>query len=95
MPDLASSKAQVFPFYLKPLSFGWLLENWLWLVIREFFFFCSIVDFYRELHQFLIKVGSILSNLYGENWEKKLEVLNDLEYIIFSRHANILSKFLS
>lgn len=91
MPDLASSKAQVFSFYPKPASFGWLLETWLWLVIRDFFF-CSIVDFYKELHQFLIKVGLILNNLYGENWEKKLEVLNDMGYI-FSRYADLLSKF--
>ncbi|KAL3655900.1 Retinoblastoma-related protein 1 [Castilleja foliolosa] len=32
----------------------------------------NIVDFYRELPQFLIKVGSVLSNLYGEGWEKRL-----------------------
>ncbi|KAG6429304.1 hypothetical protein SASPL_107353 [Salvia splendens] len=34
----------------------------------------NIVDFYKELHQFLIKVGSILSNLYGEDWEKRFEL---------------------
>lgn len=26
MPDTESSKAQVFSFYLKPLSYGWVLE---------------------------------------------------------------------
>ncbi|KAL0421649.1 UNVERIFIED_CONTAM: Retinoblastoma-related protein [Sesamum latifolium] len=34
----------------------------------------NIIDFYKELHQFLIKVGSILSKLYGGDWEKRLEL---------------------
>nr|Q4JF75.1 RecName: Full=Retinoblastoma-related protein [Scutellaria baicalensis]BAE06273.1 retinoblastoma [Scutellaria baicalensis] len=33
----------------------------------------NIDDFYKELYQFLIKVGSILSNLYGGDWQKRLE----------------------
>lgn len=65
----------------KALSFDWLLGNLYLLVMRDFVILpCSIVDFYKELHQFLIKVGSILSNLYGEDWEKRLEVVNDLEF---------------
>ncbi|KAK6920509.1 Retinoblastoma-associated protein, A-box [Dillenia turbinata] len=33
----------------------------------------NIADFFKELPQFVVKVGSILSNLYGEDWEKRLE----------------------
>ncbi|CAA0830033.1 Retinoblastoma-related protein 1 [Striga hermonthica] len=33
----------------------------------------NIAEFYKELNQFLVKVGSVLGNLYGEDWEKKLE----------------------
>lgn len=69
-------------FFLSETCIFWLFISKLVVVGHQgFSFFCSILDFYKELHQFLIKVGSILSNLYGENWEKKLEVHNDLEYI--------------
>ncbi|KAF5934855.1 hypothetical protein HYC85_025984 [Camellia sinensis] len=34
-----------------------------------------IVDFFKELHQFIVKAGPILSNQYGTDWEKRLEVL--------------------
>ncbi|KAL8519914.1 hypothetical protein ACS0TY_010739 [Phlomoides rotata] len=46
----------------------------------------NIDDFYRELYQFLIKAGSILSNLYGEDWEKRLEAKEshtDFVYLFF------------
>ncbi|CAA0816734.1 Retinoblastoma-related protein 1 [Striga hermonthica] len=33
----------------------------------------NIDEFYKELHQFLVKVGSVLSSLYGEDWEKRLQ----------------------
>ncbi|XP_068343478.1 retinoblastoma-related protein-like [Pyrus communis] len=33
----------------------------------------NIVDFFKELPQFVIKAGSILSNIYGVDWENKLE----------------------
>lgn len=36
--------------------------------------FSSIVDFFKELPQFVVKAGPILSNLYGIDWESKLEV---------------------
>lgn len=36
----------------------------------------SIVDFFKEIQQFIIKVGPILGNLYGPDWEKRLEVLH-------------------
>lgn len=36
----------------------------------------SIVDFFKELPQFVVKAGPILSNLYGIDWESKLEVFS-------------------
>ncbi|XP_008231639.1 PREDICTED: retinoblastoma-related protein [Prunus mume] len=33
----------------------------------------NIVDFFKELPQFVVKAGPILSNLYGIDWENKLE----------------------
>ncbi|CAL8115163.1 unnamed protein product [Prunus armeniaca] len=33
----------------------------------------NIVDFFKELPQFVVKAGPILSNLYGMDWENKLE----------------------
>ncbi|KAM5551544.1 retinoblastoma-related protein [Rosa sericea] len=33
----------------------------------------NIVDFFKELPQFIVKAGPILSNLYGIDWESKLE----------------------
>lgn len=32
------------------------------------------MDFFKELPQFVVKVGPILSNMYGADWEKRLEV---------------------
>ncbi|KAH6771101.1 retinoblastoma-related 1 [Perilla frutescens var. hirtella] len=49
----------------------------------------NIVDFYKELHQFLIKAGSILSNLYGEDWEKRLEAKESHTNFV---HLTLLSK---
>ncbi|KAG6426675.1 hypothetical protein SASPL_110902 [Salvia splendens] len=49
----------------------------------------NIVDFYKELHQFLIKVGSILSNLYGEDWEKRFEAKESHTNFV---HLILLSK---
>uniref|UniRef100_A0ACD5ZNH7 Uncharacterized protein n=1 Tax=Avena sativa TaxID=4498 RepID=A0ACD5ZNH7_AVESA len=34
----------------------------------------KIVDFFKEMPQFCIKVGFILTGLYGSDWEKKLEL---------------------
>ncbi|KAL3844511.1 hypothetical protein ACJIZ3_001914 [Penstemon smallii] len=50
----------------------------------------NIIDFFTELHQFLLKVGSILSNLYGEDWEKRLEAK---ESQTNSVHLAFLSKY--
>ncbi|KAH9686373.1 retinoblastoma-related protein 1 [Citrus sinensis] len=33
----------------------------------------NIVDFFKELPQFLVKSGPILSNIYGADWENRLE----------------------
>ncbi|KAI7997457.1 Retinoblastoma-related protein [Camellia lanceoleosa] len=35
----------------------------------------NIVNFLKELPQFIVKAGPILSNQYGTDWEKRLEVL--------------------
>lgn len=37
--------------------------------------FTSIIDFFKELPQFVIKAGPIVSGIYGANWESRLEVL--------------------
>lgn len=34
----------------------------------------KIVDFFKEMPQFCIKVGFILTGLYGSDWEKRLEL---------------------
>ncbi|KAL5570586.1 hypothetical protein UlMin_027161 [Ulmus minor] len=34
----------------------------------------NIADFFKELPQFVVKAGSILSKLYGTDWENRLEV---------------------
>lgn len=33
------------------------------------------MDFFKELPQFVVKAGSILSHLYGTDWENRIEVL--------------------
>lgn len=41
--------------------------------------FCfSIVDFFRELPQYVVKAGPVLRELYGEDWENRLQVLSKL-----------------
>lgn len=39
------------------------------------FLLCSVVDFFKELPQFIVKVGPTLSKYFGLDWEKRLEVL--------------------
>lgn len=34
----------------------------------------SIVEFFKELPQFVVKAGPVLSNLYGADWENRLVV---------------------
>ena len=38
-------------------------------------FFFSIVDFFKELPQFVVKAGPVLCELYGADWENRLQVL--------------------
>ncbi|KAK1311419.1 Retinoblastoma-related protein [Acorus calamus] len=33
----------------------------------------SVVDFFKEMPQFCLKAGHVLSRIYGANWEKRLE----------------------
>ncbi|KAK1397713.1 hypothetical protein POM88_007576 [Heracleum sosnowskyi] len=39
----------------------------------------NLVDFFKEVPQFIVKVGPILCNLYGPNWENKLEANYELQ----------------
>ncbi|XP_061351152.1 retinoblastoma-related protein-like [Gastrolobium bilobum] len=50
----------------------------------------NIADFFRELPQFVIKAGPILSNLYGTDWENRLEAK---EVHTSAIHLKILSKY--
>ena len=53
----------------------WSIAFFCFGVILIFLFFHSIVDFFKELHQFVVKAGPTLSNVYGADWENRLEVL--------------------
>lgn len=44
----------------------------------------SIVDFFRELPQFVVKAGSVLGELYGADWENRLQVLPNFSIYTFS-----------
>jgi len=60
-----------------PADFIWLKRNHISLGLISIFLLlvhCSIVDFFKEMPQFCIKVAHILTGLYGSDWEKKLEV---------------------
>ncbi|WCJ39170.1 Retinoblastoma-related protein [Euphorbia peplus] len=50
----------------------------------------NIVDFFKELPQYVVKAGSILSNMYGADWESRLEAkelqANFVHLSILSRH---------
>ncbi|XP_052205524.1 retinoblastoma-related protein isoform X2 [Diospyros lotus] len=50
----------------------------------------NIVDFFKELPQFIIKAGPILSNQYGADWVKRLE---DKEMQANFVHLSLLSKY--
>uniref|UniRef100_A0A5B7AGK9 Retinoblastoma-related protein n=1 Tax=Davidia involucrata TaxID=16924 RepID=A0A5B7AGK9_DAVIN len=50
----------------------------------------NIVDFFKELPQFIVKVGPILSNLYGTDWEKRLEAKELQANFV---HLSLLSKW--
>lgn len=44
---------------------------------------CSVVDFFKEMPQFCLKAGYIISGLYGSNWEKRLEVVKQSIHYLF------------
>lgn len=63
---------------LKYFSDLYLVKNSVvWSIIYRYVYlvFNSIAEFFKELPQFVVKAGPILSNLYGPDWENKLEVL--------------------
>ncbi|GMY22800.1 retinoblastoma-related protein isoform X2 [Fagus crenata] len=50
----------------------------------------NIVDFFKELPQFVVKAGPILSNLYGADWENRLEAKELQANFV---HLSLLSKY--
>ncbi|MED6145195.1 Retinoblastoma- protein 1 [Stylosanthes scabra] len=50
----------------------------------------NIADFFKELPQFVVKAGPILSNIYGSDWENRLEAK---EMHANAIHLKILSKY--
>ncbi|KAJ1269396.1 hypothetical protein BS78_07G208400 [Paspalum vaginatum] len=50
----------------------------------------NIVDFFKEMPQFCIKVAHVLTGLYGSDWEKRLE-LKELQANIV--HLSLLSRY--
>ncbi|KAM0947141.1 putative transcription repressor RB family [Dioscorea sansibarensis] len=50
----------------------------------------NVVDFFKEMPQFYLKVGCILVSLYGSDWEKRLE-LKELQVDIV--HLRALSRY--
>ncbi|XP_027910540.1 retinoblastoma-related protein 1 isoform X2 [Vigna unguiculata] len=50
----------------------------------------SIADFFKELPQFVVKAGPTLSNIYGTDWENRLEAK---EIHANAIHLKILSKY--
>ncbi|KAH1255053.1 Retinoblastoma-related protein [Glycine max] len=65
----------------------------LWLfyyLLYAYLIFNSIADFFKELPQFVVKAGPTLSNLYGTDWENRLEAK---EMHANAIHLKILSKY--
>ncbi|KAK1368287.1 retinoblastoma-related protein [Heracleum sosnowskyi] len=50
----------------------------------------NLVDFFKEIPQFIVKVGPVLGNLYGADWEKRLEAKELQANFV---HMSILSKY--
>ncbi|KAF9606989.1 hypothetical protein IFM89_030408 [Coptis chinensis] len=50
----------------------------------------NIVDFFKEMPQFLLRVGPILRDLYGSDWESRLEVKEMQANFV---HLSLLSKY--
>ncbi|PPR91301.1 hypothetical protein GOBAR_AA29382 [Gossypium barbadense] len=42
----------------------------------------NIVYFFEELPQFVVKAGLVLTNMYGEDWETRLEVVKEYRFMI-------------
>ncbi|KAK8669851.1 hypothetical protein V6N13_104619 [Hibiscus sabdariffa] len=49
----------------------------------------NIVDFFKELPQFVVKAGPVLSNMYGEDWESRLEAKEMQANFV---HLSLISK---
>ncbi|XVF82466.1 hypothetical protein PTKIN_Ptkin16aG0050700 [Pterospermum kingtungense] len=49
----------------------------------------NVVDFFKELPHFVVKAGPVLSNIYGEDWESRLEVKEMQANFV---HLSLLSK---
>ncbi|KAG7031913.1 Retinoblastoma-related protein [Cucurbita argyrosperma subsp. argyrosperma] len=50
----------------------------------------NIVEFFKELPQFVVKAGPVLSNLYGADWENRLEAKELQANFV---HLSLLSKY--
>ncbi|KAJ0560227.1 Retinoblastoma-related protein [Helianthus annuus] len=50
----------------------------------------NYVDFFKELPQFVVKTGPILSNLYGSDWETRLQAKELQANFV---HLSLLSKY--
>ncbi|KVH95741.1 Cyclin-like protein [Cynara cardunculus var. scolymus] len=50
----------------------------------------NFVDFFKELPQFIVKIGPILSNLYGSDWESRLQAKELQANFV---HLSLLSKY--
>lgn len=50
----------------------------------------NFVDFFKELPQFMVKIGPILSNLYGSDWETRLQAKELQANFV---HLSLLSKY--
>lgn len=64
--------------------------DYLLYVIKLFFCCLSFVDFFKELPQYLVKIGPILSNLYGSDWETRLQAKELQANFV---HLSLLSKW--
>lgn len=74
MPDIKIFEAQVCSWnhYISIILFYFVFVS---SPLIALFLLCSVVDFFKELPQFIVKVGPTLSKHFGLDWEKRLEVL--------------------
>ena len=59
------------------LAYSFVLCRLFYYLLYAYLIFNSIADFFKELPQFVVKAGPTLSNLYGTDWENRLEVLTE------------------